>query len=92
MTSNSVNKSKASPTVSFTFRLTNGDRAWIQDFAQRHGVDMAHCVRWALEALRQYSQGPGGLRLPIDLERFAQDIEATRPASALKPSRLTTLK
>jgi hypothetical protein len=73
---------KQEPTVPFSFRLSQKDRIWLETFANSLGVEVAICLRWGIEVLRQYSEG--GCLLPIDLARFAQTMKLPKPPEIAK--------
>lgn len=78
-------KKNAIPTVAYTLRLTEPDRQWLDGVARSHGVDMPTILRWAIEALKQYSElHQGRLVLPINIREFWEQIQATRPMPHLR--------
>lgn len=61
-------KRNAPETTAYTIRLTPRDKAWLDQTAQNHGLEVPQVIRMAIEALRQYVQQHGGtLHLPIDI-------------------------
>lgn len=61
-------KPKAEESVVFNIRIAKSTHAWLVETADKHDVEIAQLIRWAIESLRQYIELQGGaLHLPIDL-------------------------
>lgn len=91
-------KTKAEESTVFSIRMSKTTHSWLVEMSERHDVEVAQLIRWAIESLRQYIEIQGGaLHLPIDLRKmwtlvdsdFRSQVEAAAKTEGVsgKPER-----
>jgi hypothetical protein len=83
----------AKDTTTFTLRLTTTQQDRVKELADRFEVGEAQVIRWGVDALLRYVDRHGGqLHLPIDFDKFWQEVEASAPRLALAAESPTSYK
>lgn len=73
-------KKSATPTVTYSVRLTAADKAWLEATSARHRIPVPTLLVWAIEALRQYAAAHNGsIPSPIDIKTLWQIAKENDP-------------
>ena len=73
-------KKSATPTVTYSVRLTAADKAWLEETSKRLHVPVPTLLVWAIDALRQYAQAhAGSIPAPVNIKTLWQIAQTNDP-------------